>query len=41
VLFRSRHPHLATLHVSPQDLETYDQLARQTDGEEDPGDGQH
>jgi hypothetical protein len=37
----SRHPHLATLHVSPQDLETYDQLARRADGKEKPGDGQH
>lgn len=35
----SRHPHLATLHVRPQDLETYDQLARHT-GEEEPGDDQ-
>jgi transposase len=36
----SRHPHLATLHVRPQDLETYDQLARHTGGEEEPGDDQ-
>jgi transposase len=36
----SRHPHLATLHVRPQDLETYDQLARHTGDEEEPGDDQ-
>jgi transposase len=36
----SRHPHLATLHVRPQDLETYDQLARHDGGEEEPGDDQ-
>jgi transposase len=36
----SRHPHLATLHVRPQDLETYDQLARHTGGKEEPGDDQ-
>ena len=34
----SRHPHLATLHVRPQDLKTYDQLARHTDDKEEPGD---
>jgi len=36
----SRHPHLATLHVRPQDLETYDQLARHDGGEAEPGDDQ-
>jgi len=30
----SRHPHLATRHVHPHDLETYDQLARPTNKEE-------
>ena len=34
----SRHPHLATLHVRPQDLKTYDQLARHTGSKEEPGD---
>ncbi|MCX6624742.1 MAG: hypothetical protein NTY38_27505 [Acidobacteria bacterium] len=36
---RSRHPHVASLHVRPHDLETYDELARRTkdQGEGDEG----
>ncbi|MBV6434743.1 MAG: hypothetical protein IANPNBLG_05027 [Bryobacteraceae bacterium] len=34
----SRHPHVATLHVHPHDLETYDQLARFSNNEGESGD---